>query len=107
NVEVDFVRRWVGALRAADAPLLRDLNVVVRPHPYNCDAWQLVEPWDPGVVVSPRVGYSPLAPNSHAEYYDSIFHSAAVVGINTSAMIEAAIVGRPVLSIHSAGTAAA
>jgi hypothetical protein len=101
NVEVDFVRRWVGALRAADDPLLRDLNVVVRPHPYNCDAWQLVESWDPGVVVYPRVGYSPLAPNSHAEYYDSIFHSAAVVGINTSAMIEAAIVGRPVLSIHS------
>jgi hypothetical protein len=31
--------------------------------------------------------------------YDSLYHSAAVVGLNTSAMIEAAIVGRPVLTI--------
>ena len=102
NLEVEFVRRWVGALRAADDPVLRELNVLVRPHPYNRDAWQLTESWDAGVVVYPRGGYSPLAPNSHADYYDSIFHSAAVVGINTSAMIEAAIVGRPVLSIQAA-----
>jgi hypothetical protein len=31
--------------------------------------------------------------------YDSLHHSAAVVGLNTSAMIEAAIVGRPVFTI--------
>jgi hypothetical protein len=101
TLEVEFVRRWVAALRRADDPMLRDINVVVRPHPYNCDAWRLSEPWDPGVVVYPRLGYSPLAPNSRIDFYDSIFHAAAVVGINTSAMIEAAIVGRPVLSIQA------
>jgi hypothetical protein len=31
--------------------------------------------------------------------FDSLHHCAAVVGLNTSAMIEAAIVGRPVFSI--------
>ena len=101
NVEVDFVRRWVAVLRAADEPVLRGINVVVRPHPYNCDAWQRIESWDSGVIVYPRLGYSPLAPNSRIDFYDSIFHCAAVVGINTSAMIEAAIVGRPVLSIQA------
>ena len=31
--------------------------------------------------------------------YDTVYHSAAVVGLNTSAEIEAAIVGRPVFTI--------
>lgn len=33
---------------------------------------------------------------SRADFYDSIHHSAGVVGLNTSAMIEAGIVERPV-----------
>ena len=36
---------------------------------------------------------------SRDHYFDSIFHAAAVVGINTSAQIEAAIVDRPVHTI--------
>ena len=34
-----------------------------------------------------------------AQPFDSLYYSAAVVGINTSAMIEAAILGKPVLSL--------
>jgi hypothetical protein len=34
--------------------------------------------------------------------FDSLFHSTAVVGLNTSAMIEAAIVGRPVFTVRAA-----
>src|SRR4029079_12209064 len=36
---------------------------------------------------------------SKAEFFDSLYHSAAVVGINTSALIEAGIVGRPVFTV--------
>jgi hypothetical protein len=36
---------------------------------------------------------------SKTDYFDSMYHAAAVVGINTSAMIEAAIVGRPVHTV--------
>ena len=32
-------------------------------------------------------------------FYDSLAHSAAVVGINTTAMIEAAVVGKSVLTV--------
>src|SRR5207248_1363799 len=42
---------------------------------------------------------APTDESSKADYYDSIHHSAAVVGLNTTAMIEAAIVGRPVLTV--------
>jgi hypothetical protein len=37
--------------------------------------------------------------NADQSLYDSLYHSAAVVGLNTSAMIEAAIVERPVYTI--------
>jgi hypothetical protein len=37
--------------------------------------------------------------NADQVLYDTVFHSAAVVGLNTSAEIEAAIVGRPVFTI--------
>ena len=72
----------------------------MRPHPYNCRAW---DP-DPvadlrGVAVFPRRGYNPIDADNRADFYDSSHHSAAVVGINTSAMIEAAIIGRPVFSL--------
>lgn len=94
--EVDFVRRWTEALRArGDA--VAELGVLVRPHPKRPDAWDGVE--IPGVVVFPQAGHAPTDDESKADYFDSIHHSRAVVGLNTSAMIEAAIVGRPVLTV--------
>ena len=100
SAEVAFVRRWIAALRASGDPTLRDVNVLVRPHPYNCHAWDPDPLADlPGAVFFPRRGYNPIDPDNRADFFDSIYHSAAVVGINTSAMIEAAIIGRPVFSM--------
>ena len=94
------MRRWIAALRASGDPTLRDVNVLVRPHPYNCHAWDPDPLADlPGAVFFPRRGYNPIDPDNRADFFDSIYHSAAVVGINTSAMIEAAIIGRPVFSM--------
>jgi hypothetical protein len=100
RAEVQFVRKWIGALRASEDPALRGINILVRPHPYNCHAWDPDPLVDlPGAVFFPRGGYNPIDPNNRADFFDSIYHSAAVVGINTSAMIEAAIIGRPVFSM--------
>ena len=41
-------------------------------------------------------GRNPVSPEAQADYFDSLFHSHAVVGLVTSAFLEAAIVGRPV-----------
>jgi hypothetical protein len=37
--------------------------------------------------------------NADAVLFDTVYHSAGIVGLNTSAEIEAAIVGRPVFTI--------
>jgi hypothetical protein len=102
DVEMPFVRRWIEALRASSEPLVRDLAVLVRPHPYNGQAWR-AQDFDglDGVAVWPRGGYDPIDEANRIGLFDSLYYCDAVVGINTSAMIEAAIVGRPVLGIEA------
>jgi hypothetical protein len=98
--ELRFVRSWLSSLRAH--PTLRDVNVLVRPHPFNVWDWTNADLSDLGpAAICPRQSYNPLSDESRAEFYDALFHCAAAVGINTSAMIEAAIVARPVLSIRA------
>ena len=53
----------------------------------------------PNVAVWPRVGEDPTDEERRSGFYDSIYHSAAVVGANTTALIDAAIVGRRTFSI--------
>jgi hypothetical protein len=91
--EVAFVRRWA-------AVLPEGLQVLVRPHPKRPGEWLDADLSDlPGVAVYPREGHAPTDDETKADYFDSLHHSAALVGLNTSAMIEAAIVGRPVLTV--------
>lgn len=100
--EVPFVRRWLTALRAADDPLVRDVGVLVRPHPQNASGWASADLSGFGnTVVYPRGGAQPVNEDSRALFYDSIAHSAAVVGINTTALLEAAIVRKSVLTMHA------
>jgi len=102
NAEVAFVRRWEAALRSSSDATLREANVLVRPHPYNFHMWGTEPMADrPGVAVFPGAGYNPIEAESRTDFFDSIYHAAAVVGINTSAMIEAAIIGRPVFSMSA------
>jgi hypothetical protein len=98
--EVPFVRRWLAALRGSGDPALREVGVLVRPHPQNSAQWTDVDLSAHGpAVVWPRAGANPVDAAARADYFDSMFHSLAVVGVNTSALIESGIVGRVVFSI--------
>jgi hypothetical protein len=44
-------------------------------------------------------GGNPVDTVARADYFDSLYHSSAVVGLNTSAFIEGAIAGRQVFTI--------
>jgi len=100
EIEVPFVRRWIEALRASTDPALRDAAVLVRPHPFNADSWSSADFSDLGpVAIWPRGKFTPADEGARNSFFDSLFFSAAVVGINTSAMIEAAILRKPVLSL--------
>ena len=101
--EMQFVRRWLTALRTSTNADLRTAFVIVRPHPSNTEQWQDVDLGDPRAAVYPK-GYSGM-PLSGAEvdtFRYSLLASTAVVGINTTAMIEAAILRRPVFTVRDA-----
>ena len=69
--------------------------MLIRPHPGHAAQWNDVDLSAHGnVSIWPRGGDMPLFEDAKAAYYDSLHHSAAVVAVNTSGMIEAGIVGR-------------
>ena len=97
--EVSFVRRWVEAIRGSSDADVREAGILIRPHPQNATQWRDVSFGDEQVVVWPRGGANPVGDAARNDYFDSLHHCAAVIGINTSALIESAIVNRPVLTV--------
>lgn len=98
--ETGFVMQWLESLRASRHPVLRECGILIRPHFKRAEEWQGVSfaGFD-NVVCWPRAGAVPVDADSKTDYYDSMFHAATVMGLNTSALIEAAIVGRPVHTV--------
>ncbi|MBA2449317.1 MAG: FkbM family methyltransferase [Chloroflexi bacterium] len=91
--ELDFVRRWVQEVRTSSDPTLQGCGVLIRPYPETTEAWAGEDM--PNVAVY----RDPHKVNADPELYDSIYHATIVVGLNTSAMIQAGILGKPVHTI--------
>jgi hypothetical protein len=90
--EREFVMRWVRDVRRT--PALSQVNILIRPHPRERLEWKNFE------APLPRVALSlPLSMTGDQRLRDTLEHSVAAVGLNTSAQLEAGIVGRPVLTI--------
>ena len=96
-VEPVFVKQWIEALRTSANPRLRTAGVLVRPHPERVREWEGVslDGFDNLVIH----GRTPIDNDAKADYFDSLYYCDAVVGLCTSAFLEAAIVGRPVLTL--------
>jgi hypothetical protein len=102
--EPAFVERWLAGLEESPAGA-RAPFVIVRPHPANVEPWQ-----SPGLELRLRQRRAVVWPSAYSgmplrgdeieAFRLSLLASTAVVGVNTTAMIEAAIVGRPVLTVH-------
>ena len=95
--EAHFVRRWIEHIRASDDQRLRSAGVLVRPHPTRLEEWNEVDLTDLGDVT--MYGSLPVDDRSKEDYFESLYYCSAMVGLNTSAFIEAAIVGRAVHTI--------
>src|SRR5262249_35606531 len=91
--EPDVFARWLEAVRRAEDPAVREARVRVRPHPGE-GPWRTWAPPEDDPLVSverwPRHEPDRLAPLLAA--------ADVVVALNTSAELEAAVVGRPVVT---------
>lgn len=90
--EMELIRRWAESLRAADDEVVRSCGILVRPHPALRASWTSVDMSDIGNIAISL----DASRGGDQELFDSLYHAHAAVGLNTSAMLEAAIVGRPV-----------
>jgi hypothetical protein len=96
-----FVADWATELIDEQGGTLPEFQILVRPHPTNPIKGRDLERLEGrrNVFVYPPRGANPTTLETRVDYFDSIFHSAAVVGVNTTAFIESAIVNRPVYTL--------
>jgi hypothetical protein len=99
--EPRLVAEWVAAIRRSPDARLREAGILVRLHPQRVDEWQ---PADIDAVLRNNGpvtigGSNPIDAESRADYFDSMFHAGAVIGLNTSALVESSIVDRPVFTL--------
>lgn len=82
---------------ASDARLRR-AQLVVRPHPSNYKIYTSLDM--PGISLIPQEGALPNTVDALTLFYDSLYHAAcAVVGVNTSSVIETVIADKPVVAL--------
>jgi hypothetical protein len=91
-----MVERWLDTVRRAPGRL-REANILVRPHPGKRGT-KMWSGWSPSRERVSRGG-SPVKRDQ--SLYDELHHSAAVVGLNTTAQIEASILGKPVYTFSA------
>jgi hypothetical protein len=78
-------------------PVTKDVILLVRPHPYNeLDLAQLASPQ---IRVFPGQGDLPDVESAKQTYFNTLHYAKATVAINTSAMIESAIVDVPCVAV--------
>lgn len=102
--EVTIVRDWLRRLRASADPILRSAQIIVRPHPIHTAQWAGVDLGEFGpVVISEGSEPAMVKPEERETFADTLHHAGAVVGINTSVFLEAAIFGRRCLAVPTEG----
>ncbi len=102
--ELTFIKQWIEQIRTSNFDHIRNLGILIRPHPQNYSQFAGVDlSAYKNVAIYPAMGDNPVCQRSKQTFFDSIYYSSAVVGLNTSAMIESGILGKPVLTMESNG----
>lgn len=69
------------------------VTLLVRPHPSRVDAWKKIH--HPNLLIFPKCAKFPHGDAAIQDFANSICHSVAVIGMNTTAQIEGAILDKP------------
>jgi hypothetical protein len=93
--ETSFVKQLADALNERTGR--GEIGLLVRPHPTNAAIWDGFE--DDRMIIWPRGGEYVDVPPARQNYYESIYYSSAVMGVNTSAMVETTILDKPCLTV--------
>ena len=90
-----FIEKMIEHFRAiTGAP---EFSILVRPHPENMKIWR--ERRVSGTVLSPETYPAYYSKDAKNHYFDTMYYSSCVVAINTTAILEAALLGKPCISL--------
>lgn len=85
----------------ANNPETKDVNLLVRPHPFNLRyVPSLVGEKLPNVFVFPQNEEIPDTEEKMKRYNSSIYYAKAVIGVNTTAFLEVAALDKPCITIY-------
>ncbi len=95
--ESHFVDELRKVLDGSGDERLRKTQIIVRPHPRYYRKYEKIDLHDVHIVPQGKFGWN--SKEFPQIFYDTMYHSAAIVGVNTSAMLDALVIDRPVISI--------
>lgn len=80
----------------------RGVDILVRPHPVNSMIISALRDGEHSTIsIYPSPGELPDTEEKRRMFYNSIYHSVAVVGVNTTAFLEASAIDKPCVTIIS------
>lgn len=98
--ETWLVEELAGRLRASLDGQLREMNVLVRPHPANVKIYERISAEN--VRVWPK---KPGLPQTRVDmecFYNTLYYAICTVGLNTSAMIDSIVADKPCVALVTA-----
>lgn len=93
--ELWLVKKILMLLKRSKNNILQSAQLMIRPHPMNADIYKSFS----SVSVHPIQGCLVNSQKDLQFFFDTLFYSKAVLGINTSGMIDALINNKPVIAI--------
>jgi hypothetical protein len=85
------------AIRRAEGPVLDQLQILFKPHPANLRPLQPLD--EAGIAVYQRERGRPDTTDAIAEFRDIMHHAVAVIGVNTTGMLDAVLCDRPCIAL--------
>lgn len=96
--ETWLVEKLRDALDNAPDELLRHTQMIVRPHPANAKIYEKIS--RANIAVFPKEGDLPDTSHALQLFFDTLYFSqVAIVGANTTGIIDAMVMGKPAIGI--------
>ena len=97
--EARVIRNLRKILDGAEDDRVRRMQIIVRPYPANWDICGNLNLRDVAVVPKSGPVVDPFL--NQQQLYDTIYHSTAFMGINTTSILDAIVLGKPVIAPRS------
>lgn len=95
DLDVEFIKELKKYYQRMDVDFRP--SILVRPHPYSSFDMTIFE--DDWVKIFPKDGGRPDMDETRQDYFNSLYHSGVVVGINTTGFLDAAVVDKPCVTL--------